>query len=420
MKILHLNTYDLHGGAARGTLRLHQGLRGLGIDSQVLVQFKSGDEPHVLGPSSKLTKAFNPLRPHLEALPLWLYRRRRRDIFSLSWLPNHLHGIIASLNPDIVHLHWLCDGFVPLAELRRINRPLVWTMRDCWAFTGGCHFPGDCTAYRKSCGACPHLGSQNPRDLSHRVWRRKARHWPQLNLTMIAPSSWMAACARSSSLLGNRRIAVIPNGLNLKRYKPIRRQTAREILGLPLKPKLILCGALRMTQDARKGFNYLQQALQLLKARGWDQKARLLVFGSSEPAEPLDTGLPATFLGYLRDDISLTLAYAAADVFVAPSLQDNLPHVVMEAGGCGTPTVAFNLGGLPDLVDHLRTGYLARPLDAADLAQGIEWVLTDRERQAALAAASRLKMEQQFEISLVARRHLDLYQQLLSSGPQAR
>ncbi len=414
MRILHLNTYDLLGGAARGAHGLHTGLRRLGVDSHLLVQSKSGDEPHVWGPSSKVAKALTPLLPHLDALPLRIYPRRRDDLFSLSWIPNRVLGRVAALKPDIVHLHWICNGFIPVAALARIDLPLVWTMMDCWPFTGGCHYPAECRGYEKSCGACPQLGSHNTQDLSRRVWLRKAKHWRGLNLTLNASSRWMASCARNSGLFGDRPIELIPHGLDLERYRPISRRTAREILGLPLQEKLILFGAFGLGRDPRKGFHYLKAALHLLAARGWDKKARLVIFGSSEPAEPLDIGLPTSFLGTLHDDVAMALAYAAADLLVAPSLQDNLPLIVMEAEACGTPAVAFDIGGMPDLIDHLRTGYLARPLDAADLAQGIEWVLTDNRRHARLAAAARSKMEQQFDISLVARQFIDLYQRLIS------
>ena len=415
--VLIVNYSDGEGGADRAAYRLHRGLTGLGITSRLLVQKKLNDDPFVIGPEGKIAKACALLRPFLDAVPLSLYRHRnRQSLFSLGWLPGRVASQVARWQPEVVHLHWICNGFVPIGALSQMHRSLVWTLHDCWAFTGGCHYPLDCTRYHQNCGCCPQLNSSSENDLSRWEWQRKSAHWQSLELTVVTPSRWMADCAKASSLFQRAHIEVIPNGLDLTRYKPIDRQLGRSLLGLPEHQKLILVGALQIMSDVRKGFIHLQNALQALASQGWRENVRLVVFGASEPASPPPMGLEVQYLGTLHDDISLALVYGAADVFVAPSIQDNLPNTVMESMACGTPTVAFNIGGMSDLIDHLQDGYLARPLDTADLAQGIDWVLSDNERHARIAAAARSKMERQFEISLVARRHLDLYQQLISGN----
>ncbi len=413
MKVLILNFSDGQGGADRAAYRLLGGLRGLGVDARMLVHHKLTDDPAVIGPPGKIAKVLNMVRPHLEALPLKLYPGRSASLFSPAWLPGDVPRLVAFWKPDVVHLHWVCNGFLSIPGLARIRGPLVWTMHDAWAFTGGCHYPFDCRGYLQACGCCPQLGSRSPRDLSHRVWQRKAEHWRSLPLTIITPSRWLADCVTASALFRHVQPAVIPNGLDLTRYQPVDRVWAREYLGLPPDKKVILAGALNFLSDGRKGFAPLQEALQFLAREGWGEKAQLVLFGGSRPDRPPDMGLAAKYLGMLRDDISLALLYAAADVFVASSLQENLPNTIMEALACGTPVAAFHVGGISDLVDHRVQGYLTQAGDSADLARGISWVLADEKRHAELSRAARQKVEKNFALAHIARRHVDLYQNLV-------
>jgi len=416
MKVLMLNFSDIQGGASRAAYRLHLGLNKIGFGSQMLVQSKGGDDFSTQGPEGTIAKGLSRLRRHVDRLPLEFYKNRKSPLFSLAWLPENTSRRIDARDPDLLHLHWICNGFISIAGLSKIRQPLLWTLHDCWAFTGGCHYPLACTRYQESCGSCPQLGSATDRDLSRWVWKRKTKHWQSLNITIVTPSRWLAQCAEASSLFRRARIEVIPNGLDLKRYKPLDRPLARDFLGLPDGKKLILCGTLGITGDQRKGFRYLQSAIGILAAGGLGENAMLLVFGASEPPNPMELGLKTEYLGTLHDDISLALLYAAADVFVAPSIQDNLPNMVMEALACGTPTVAFDIGGMPDLIDHLQTGYLAKPFEPADLARGIDWVLSDEKRYLAMRSVARAKVEREFEITHIANRYVGLYKEILGRG----
>ena len=215
-------------------------------------------------------------------------------------------------------------------------------------------------------------------------------------ITVLTPSKWLADCAKSSSLFKNSDIRVIPYGLDTGTYKPCDRQTAKNILNLPQDRQLILFGALSSTSNKKKGFPLLMQALKQLSNSENSQNWELIVFGASQPKEKLDIDLKTRYMGTLSDDISLALIYAAADVFVAPSVQDNLPNAVMEALACDTPCVAFQIGGMPDLIEHKQKGYLAHPLATEDLAQGIAWVLESRQRWQVLSSRAREKVEQEF------------------------
>jgi glycosyltransferase involved in cell wall biosynthesis len=412
MKLLFLNNSDMEGGAGRAATRLLKALRLCAVEVDLLVSRKYGDSPHTIGPASSLGKAAGFARPTIEQL---LYRIAPGKIpgpFSPASLPDRLPGRVAALEPDLIHLHWVAN-MMRLESLQRFKTPLVWTLHDSWPFTGGCYIPHDCTRYRESCGYCPVLGSSEANDLSRRVWRRKKRSWQGLNLTVIAPSRWMAECARSSSLFKACRIEVIPNAIDVQRFKPMDQATARAILALPKDKTLILFGANSATRDPNKGFHLLIPALRELAGSLGTESVEVVIFGASEPEKPLDLGFPAHYLERLGDEISLAILYAAADVFVFPSLQESLGYTVMEAMACATPCVAFHQGGVTDLIDHQLNGYLAHPFEAADLARGIAWVLEDAERRRGLAAEARSKVVREYAQEKIAARHLALYHELL-------
>jgi glycosyltransferase involved in cell wall biosynthesis len=412
MKALLLNAWDTSGGAARAACRLLRGIQETGLDANMLVKAKTSTDPTILGPKT-FDKILGLLRPRLEGRLVRRYPQWNGLTFSPALLPDRLTHQVQLLAPDIIHLHWMADGFLRLETLARLNRPIVWTLHDSWPFTGGCHIPQECQRYRESCGKCPTLGSNRENDLSRKVWQRKLDSWKGLNLTIVAPSRWMAECARSSSLFQDARIEVIPNGLDLRTYRPVDKRVAREALGLPKDKKLILFGAKSATQDRNKGFHLLVQALKGLAASTTPAGTELVLFGSSKSEALPDLGFRTHCLGWLNDDISLALLYSAADVFVFPSLQESLGYTAMEAMACGTPCVAFNQGGVPDLIEHGQNGYLAQPYEPDDLARGISWILDDENHSREISYNARRKIEDCFTIESVAERHISLYKEIL-------
>jgi glycosyltransferase involved in cell wall biosynthesis len=417
MKALLLSTSDIEGGAARAAYRLHQGLSTTGVDSYMFVQKKVSDDRTVLSCQNLLGKLSEKLKlsEHLDRLPLKRYHGSLKSSFSLQWTSEEVPAAISTLNPQIINVHWICKGFLRIETLATFKQPIVLTLHDMWAFTGGCHYSQECDRYTQSCGACPQLKSRHQHDLSRWVWSRKAKAWKDLNLTVVTPSRWLAECASRSSLFQQTRVEVIPNGLDTQIYKPMDRCIARDRLNLPQDKFLVLFGAMYATSDARKGFHLLQPALQKLSTAGWQDKLELIVFGAAKPSQPTDFGFKTHYLGSFQDDLSLALIYAAADVFVAPSVQDNLPNTVMEALACGTPSVAFKIGGMPDLIEHQYTGYLAQPYEADDLAAGIAWILDNPERHAALCQQSRQTTEQEFTVQQQAQAYKTLFEELLAS-----
>lgn len=275
MRILHLNTSDSSGGAAKSALRLHRALRKSGVDSRMLVQERLIDDPLIYGPDTEFKKVLSVFRPYLDRLPLLLSGKGLKTLFYPQWLPNRLERKIFHINPDIIHLHWICGGFVNISMLKKINKPIVWTLHDMWPFTGGCHISLNCESYKEKCGWCPQLGSKKFRDISFITLARKKRNWYDLNINVVTPSRWLAKCSENSTIFRKRSTKIIHNGVDLKRFKPFDQVLSREFLNLPIRKKYILFGSIKGTSNKNKGFDHLVQALKILSTKKKMMKLRL-------------------------------------------------------------------------------------------------------------------------------------------------
>jgi len=411
MKVLMLNTFNEVGGAARAAVRLLEGLRNHNIDASLLVQFKTGNASEVICNHNPIRKLARRLKVYMGLLPVRMYPNKPENNFSPSLLPDNKPKEISAINPDIIHLHWLCAGFLKVETLSRLNKPLLWTLHDSWPFTGGCHVPYDCKKYQQKCGACPVLGSSREKDLSRWTWKRKEKAWRDLDLTVVAPSNWLADCARSSALFRNVRVEVIPNGIDTVTFQPWDKEHARALFDIPKDKKIILFGAVRAISDPNKGFQLLKQALQVLSKDSSDLMT--IVFGADDSAGIPDPGMPVNYLGRIDDEQRLAKLYSAADVFIAPSLQEAFCLTAAEAMSCGTPVVAFRATGLPDIVEHKRSGYLAQPYEINDVARGITWVLENETRYTKLSLLARQKITEKFSLDAMSDRYVTLYRELL-------
>jgi len=409
-----VNTNDIFGGAARSAYRLHRELLKNEIDSSMFVQSKLSDDYTVKQRNTKYQKIMAKLRPHFDAMPKMVYRNKRSIPWSVNWLPNFNIKHLNLMQADILHLHWICAGFIPILALKDICAPIVWTLHDSWAFTGGCHIPHDCFHYHESCGKCPQLGSRYYLDLSNIIWKQKQYVYKKKDILIVTPSNWLAKCAKSSTLLSDKQIEVIPNGIDCNIYKPIDKKNARNILGINQNEKIILFGAINSINDSNKGFQFLHSALKMMYRIYDNKNIRIIIFGASSPEVKVDFYYPVQYIGHLHDDFSLALLYSAADVFVCPSKMESFSNTVAESLSCGLPSIAFNISGTVELIEHLQNGYLAKAYEPIDLANGIMWILEDERRWQFLSKNARNKMLNNYDISIIAKKHIDLYQKIIN------
>jgi glycosyltransferase involved in cell wall biosynthesis len=422
MKILIINTSDIFGGAARAAFRLHEALLQNNIDSQMLVADKKSDINSIITLPNKnmrekiWNKSDKIIRIVLNMLLLIKYEKTISKYFG-PFSPQigsnkKLVKIINKINPDIVHLHWICGGFLSIEDIAKINAPIVWSLHDMWAFTGGCHYVADtgnvmCEKYTQDCGICDFLGSPKTEDLSFKVLRRKKKSFAKIkSMTVIGLSRWLQNCAKNSSVFANKRVVNLPNPINTKIFKPADKLQSRMLWNLPKDKKLIVFGAVLATSIPYKGFTELIEALNKINT----ENVEFVVFGSSEPQNPPKLPHKIHYLGHLYDDVSLVSLYSACDVMVVPSKRENLSNAIMESLSCGIPVVCFDIGGNSDMVSHKINGYLAQPFDTLDLAKGIDWVL-NAENYGELSENAREKVVCEFDYSVVVKKYINLYEE---------
>lgn len=405
------------GGASIGAVRLQQALsRYSDWNSNILVREKNTSNPSVVPYSSSAWgKRIGFARFAAERLYLKAFEASKEQhwAFDPALFGTDLTGHPAVVKADVLHLHWINHGFLStgsLAGLARSGKPLVWTMHDMWPFTGGCHHSGECENYTGRCGNCKFMRRPAPSDLSHSVWQRKERALAGGNLTAVACSEWLADRARRSGLFGQRKVVAIPNPLDTDVFAPVPKQQARRTLGLPENKHLILFAAMRLDAPM-KGFAYFREALERLAAAFPESRetTELLLFGQSKEEDFAGLPYKAHALGRLSDSQRIAQAYAAASVFVIPSLEENLPYTIMEAMSCGTPSVGFRIGGIPELIDDGVNGGLAAYRSAESLSGKIAAVLFG-EGYEALCDNARVKVVTSYSEKVIAKRYAEVYE----------
>jgi len=423
LKVLHINTYEGNGGAGRACLRLSDALNTAGVQSEVMVYFQFNESTKTKtfskSPLQKAIAIFNILS---ERYLSKFFSKALKTPFSLQWFGRSIVRNRILKEADIIHLHWINHGFLTpklLAQIDDLDKPIVWTFHDSNAFTGGCHVRYACENYHQQCGHCPLLKFSGENDFSHKNWLRKKKAYSNLNYHVVAPSNWMAESVRISSLMGARPIDVIPNTIETTIFKPYVKTEAKKILKIAPEKFVLMSGFMPSKNDKHKGTSYLVEALNSFSKRPGIRKEdiELVIFGNKENAEMPEFPFKTTFLGTISNDEHLAKCYSAADAFLTPSLEDNLPNTVMESLSCATPVIAFKTGGIPDMVKHLENGYLADYQSSEDLANGMEWLYLHKNQEEIQKEARRTILTQ-FSPAVIAEKHLLLYQSLINLQPR--
>ncbi len=427
MNILHFSTEDITGGAARAAYRLHSALREAGQHSQMVVGRKMSDDDDVRQlpppPPQPLRSRFKRLRKYIPGFRIPHLVANYTFNFDLEPHIDKQSLFDGSLDrAEIIGLHWI-TGLLNTSLIRELydrhRCPIVWVMADQEPMTGGCHYSFGCDGFKIECGRCPRLDSNDKNDHSHLTWQRKRRYLTEIPIIFIAPTSWGIDRVRESSLFCGNRVELIPYPIDTKIFRPIDRRIARDLLNLPFDKKIIFFGATYL-EDRRKGMKQLIDAFEklvgLIDCSKVIKREDIFLFVAGLNGKDLMAGIPfaGRYAGHLNDEITLALAYQSADLFVCPSIEDAGPMMIPEAMLCGTPVVAFNAGGAPDLITTMKNGYLAQPADTDDLARGIYLTLVSDSTQA-MRESARAVAERAHTPSVVARRHLNLYQSLMTN-----
>lgn len=417
MKVCLINTSDTGGGAAVACRRQLNALSAV-VDIQMLVAHKKTKHSAIIEIANnwykKLILQLNFLTERLPFIAFKAKNKAVRFAFSTANAGINIaqHPIIQQA--DILHFHWINSGFLSLKNLKTLfalQKPMVLTLHDMWTFTGGCHYAADCTHFMQQCGNCPILKNPKEKDISRKGWLAKKEIYKQNNnIIFVACSEWMAELARKSSLLKGAQIVAIPNPINTEIYKPLDKVALRKKWNIDLDTKIILFGAANIN-DKRKGMTYLIEALQLLKQNNPSNlKIEIILFGKNTESAATKLPFKVKSLPVITSEEELIAIYNLADVFVLPSLEDNLPNMVMEALACATPVVAFNQGGISQMVAHKQNGYIAQYQSAEDLQAGINWVLNNESID--LKNNARQKVLNDYSESIIAQKYQQLYQSI--------
>ena len=415
MRILIINTSERIGGAAIAASRLMDALKNNGIKTKMLVRNKQTEQLTVIPLKNSWRRIW---QFAWERIVIWIANGfTRRNLFAVDIANTgtditNLHEFVQA---DVIHLHWVNQGMLSLNDIDKIlksGKPVVWTMHDMWPFTGICHYSGTCRKYEEKCHNCELLLKPHKKDLSYKIFKKKQKIFSDANITFVACSHWLEEMAKNSALIGTQDITSIPNAINTNMFMPRNKRQAKEKLNLPQDKKLLLFGSVKIT-DKRKGIDYLIEACKILTKSDPElsKKLGVVILGThSEQCTSLFP-FPIYSMSYVKSEKDLVDIYNAVDIYVTPSLQDNLPNTIVEAMSCGIPCVGFQTGGIPQMIDHLHNGYVAEYQSASDLANGIKWVLTDGDYQTLSEEAHR-KAVNTYSESVVANQYLQIYNKL--------
>ena len=409
MKVLIVSTHEKLGGAAIAAYRLMEALNNNGGDAKMLVLKKQSNNSNVFQVGNKLR---NMARFIVERLTIIINNSfSKKNLFDIS-IANT--GVSITNHPefkqaDIIHLHWINQGMLSINEIGNIlssGKKVVWTMHDMWPFTGVCHHAGLCNHFEKECGMCPYLKTPSEKDMSHSTFLQKQAIYSKGKIHFVACSKWLKDLALKSPLASNHKVSTIPNPINITTYRPKDKNSLRKLMNLPLDKKIILFAAAKVS-DKRKGIDYLIEASKILSKK--ENNYIFLIAGSNGEEIISKLALPAKNANYVAQE-EMPNMYIVADVFVTPSLQENLPNTIMESMSCGTPCIGFDIGGILEMIDHKQNGYIAKYKDADDLANGLKWILNDAD-STQLSENARQKVIENYSESQIAMSYLEIYKQ---------
>ena len=415
MRVLIINTSERIGGAAIAANRLMEALKNNGIKTKMLVRDKQTDQISVVELKKSWWKVWQFI---WERVVIWQANHfKKHNLFAvdIANTGTNITALPEFTQADVIHLHWINQGMLSLTDIRRIiqsGKPIVWTMHDMWPFTGICHYAGDCDKYATQCHNCPQLYKGSRKDIAYRTFQKKKKLFEGAQITFVACSRWLESLAKESDLIKGQTITNIPNAINTNLFKPRDKKQAREKCHLPQDKKLLLFGSVKIT-DKRKGIDYLVSACKQIASSypDFSKELGVVVFGNQAEQYASLFPFPIYPMNYVSNEKELVDIYNAVDLYVTPSLQDNLPNTIVEAMACGIPCIGFNVGGIPQMIDHLHNGYVAEYQSSKDLANGTHWALTEGEYESLSEEACR-KAVSSYSESTIAKKYVEIYNKI--------
>ena len=400
MKILHLSGASELSGAGKATFLTHHALLKQGLDSKVLFLKSKLREPEIHSYHHK--SFFHKLKrffvTQFDQFPLLFYFKKNKRIFSPALIGLSLKRNNLISWADVIHIHWTNHGFIDISEISNWNKPIVFTLRDMWAFTGGCHYAFECMNFKNGCGKCPSLGSDKSFDLSKLVLKRKLKYLSSTNINWVAISSWMQKKAKESVILKNKKISIVYSGVDTTKFKILNKIETRNKLNLPLNKTIIIVGA----ADLRERYKGFEHAKTLLNKVNKDYLVITFGLGHFKEDE-----IPQEVIHYGMVNTSILCElYNAADVFIGPSIAEGMGKTFLEAQLCGTPVLCFDETGPVDIVIHKETGYIAKFKDDGNLYKGLIFCLNTKMNREFI----RNKSVNKFNINIIAKQYIKIYE----------
>lgn len=406
MNVLHIIGGSLNSGAGKGTLWLHRALIKLNIDSYILTNSSDIVNDCNIFYIKETQKDLNSLEKEI----LSNYSKKSNYLFSTGFLGIDFLNHISYKKADIIHLHWINDCHINIRDIEHIDKPIVWTLRDMWPFTGGCHYSMGCERFQKECISCPQLNSNIESDLSNLVFNVKKEFLANKNISFVGISNWISEKAKESSLFKTSKIQTIYNGIDISLYNNINKDFAKKSLNLPIGKKILLIGA-KDLYDYYKGIDKFIEACNYLEKK---RNYHLISFGENSDLSNLGLGFSSyTNYEFISDESMLNKIYSAADVFIAPSIFEAFGKTIVESMLSGTPVVCFDSTGPKDIIDHKVDGYKAEAFNTKEIAKGIEWIINNPNYQT-LADNATKNSTSKFSSNIIAKQYINLYKNIIS------
>tara|TARA_Y100000816_G_scaffold240316_1_gene186884 strand:- start:1300 stop:2541 length:1242 start_codon:yes stop_codon:yes gene_type:complete len=409
LRVLHINSSDIYGGAAKAVLSLHNSLMNENIQSYILTNNKNTEIKNDISKSSSLRNIIDIFKNGVARKICKLYSSNKKETLSISIFKTNILKEINNFDCDLINLHWICSEFISIEQIKKINKPIVWSLYDMWPFSGAEHYSDD-ERYKIGYLQNNRNKDESGIDINKWVWNRKKKNF-NFPFKLVAPSQWLQHTAQESSIFKNFKIEKVGHPIDIEFWKPSNKINSKEILNISSKKKLLVFFSSGSTQNHRKGLDYLFEIIKKLKID--DNKYELLIVGQKKIKNFLGKD-NVKYINYLKDEISRKILYSAADLILSPSRREAFGLVVAESAACGVPSVGFENTGLSETIQHKKTGYLAKENNVNDFATGVEWFFEDVSRFGELGLNAREHIKSNFMDKLIAKKYINIYQNILN------